>query len=60
MEAKTCIIPTSGEEKRWIKVFELLKHVVENLLVQIEQLGDESLGYVKLSSEELLIKNYFL
>ncbi|KAI7897115.1 uncharacterized protein EV154DRAFT_490493 [Mucor mucedo] len=64
VEARTCTIPTTrAEKKQWIKVFEFLaflKHVVEKSLAQIDQLENESLGYVDLGSEELLVKDYFL
>ncbi|KAI8065063.1 hypothetical protein BDF21DRAFT_388859 [Thamnidium elegans] len=64
VEARTCTIPTTrAEKKQWIKVFEFLaflKHVVEKSLAQIDQLENESLGYVELGPEELLVKDYFL
>lgn len=64
VEARTCTIPTTkAEKKQWIKVFEFLaflKHVVEKSLAQIDQLENESLGYVDLGSEEVLVKDYFL
>lgn len=64
VEAKTCTIPTTAAETRqWIKVFKFLaflKYVVEGSLAQIEQPESEPLGYVKLGSEELLIRDYFI
>ncbi|CEP08047.1 hypothetical protein [Parasitella parasitica] len=63
VEARSCIIPTTtAEKKQWVKVFEFLaflKHIVEKSLSEIDQLEDESLGYVELGSEEVSIKDYF-
>ena len=50
-------------KKLWIKIFEFLAflgHVVETSLVEINQLENELLGYVELSPEEVLIKDYFI
>jgi hypothetical protein len=64
VEARACIIPTTKMQKKmWIKVFEFLaflEHVVEKSLVEISQLENESLGYVELGPEEVLIKDYFV
>lgn len=64
VEARSCTVPTNkAEKKQWIKVFEFLaflKHVVEESLRHIDQLESESLGYVELNPEEVLLQNYFI
>lgn len=50
-------------KKKWINVFEFLaflKHAVEKLLTHVDQLENESLGYVELGFEEILVKDYFI
>ncbi|KAI8883853.1 hypothetical protein K501DRAFT_183705 [Backusella circina FSU 941] len=63
VEARSSTIPTTtAEKKQWIKIFEFLaflKHIVEKSLSKIDQLEDESLGYIGLGSEEMLVKDYF-
>lgn len=63
VEARTCIIPTTiAEKKQCINVLEFLaflKDVVEESLDVIDQLENESLGYVELDTEAL-VKDYFL
>ncbi|CAO3638219.1 unnamed protein product [Mucor hiemalis] len=64
IEARSCTIPTTKSEKKlWIKVFEFLAfldHIVKESLAHIDDLENQSLGYVELDSGESLVKDYFL
>ncbi|KAG2202666.1 hypothetical protein INT47_002098, partial [Mucor saturninus] len=37
-----------------------LKHIVEGSLAEIDRLEDESLGYIDLGSDEVLVKDFFI